>query len=96
MGSILDFSGTKKKEKEIQKEIDKRFGISPYDGEIPKFCKFDGKILLESNETVDTFFDEKSGLKKKKVKYFRYCPDWKTNRPIHTEYWGRIIVEDNA
>jgi hypothetical protein len=53
----------------------------------PKYCKHDGKTLLDGKDVIKTFFDEKTGIKTNQVRYKRYCADWETNRQLHTEYY---------
>ena len=53
----------------------------------PKYCKHDGKPLLNGEDIIKTFFDEQTGIKTNQVRYKRYCEAWQTNRQLHTEYY---------
>jgi muramoyltetrapeptide carboxypeptidase LdcA involved in peptidoglycan recycling len=74
----------------------KLFEKKPFDPYywFPKYCKYDGKILLGYKDINSTFFNEKTGIKTNQVRYKRYCEDWQTNRQLHTEYYDQRYYDE--
>jgi hypothetical protein len=62
--------------------------------DFPVYCHYDGKRLLDGEDGVSFFYDEKTGQKKRYVRYSRYCPDWQIDRSKHTEYYGQTHNEN--
>lgn len=59
----------------------------------PKFCKHDGKALINARQIKKTGYSEETGEKIETVSYISYCPDWEQARELHTIYFGNAIKE---
>jgi hypothetical protein len=54
----------------------------------PNFCKFDGKELVKSKQTIKLFYSEQTGKKQHQFHWCHYCPDWQQGREDHTVWFS--------
>ena len=59
----------------------------------PKFCKHDGKALINARQIKRTEYSEQTGEKIEIVSYISFCPDWEQSRSLHTIYFGQDTKE---
>lgn len=77
----IEMFGKKEKEPEV---------YNPFK-HMARFCKFDGKELLEGKrEILKEWFKESTGEKLVIARYMKFCPDWQTNRQVHTEQYKSV------